>query len=248
MLTAELCGRIVEVCATFPQWSVPQVYAHLRQQGVAVTQAQVEQAVVQSGWRQLQQTLSARYALGATTYHLREEWLVSQLLTQVQALLVHLETNQPLTPELRTTVADLTTVATTVGCAPQPALPATPWLLRVEQVLFHAPAPDTAPPAAHAPPPPDTTATIVPVAAGPVCCPVCGSDQVGRKSATPRWKQYYDTAHQLCQVAVYRYYCRNPLCPQGSFTHLPPGLTPYSPYRTELHLLAVQMYAWGYAT
>jgi transposase-like protein len=49
-------------------------------------------------------------------------------------------------------------------------------------------------------------------------------------------------------VAVYRYYCHNPQCEKGSFTNLPPGLAPYSPYRTEMHLLAIQMYAWGYAT
>jgi hypothetical protein len=29
---------------------------------------------------------------------------------------------------------------------------------------------------------------------------------------------------------------------------LPPGLTPYSRYRTEVRLLALQMYAWGYST
>ena len=52
----------------------------------------------------------------------------------------------------------------------------------------------------------------------------------------------------MCEVAVYRYYCRNAQCAQGSFTHLPAGLLPYSRYRTETHLLAVQMYAWGYAT
>jgi transposase-like protein len=81
-----------------------------------------------------------------------------------------------------------------------------------------------------------------------VRCPACGSAQVGRKSATPRLKQYYDAAGQVCEVAVYRYYCRNSQCAQGSFTHLPPGLVPYSRYRTEVHLLAVQMYAWGYST
>ena len=49
-------------------------------------------------------------------------------------------------------------------------------------------------------------------------------------------------------MAVYRYYCRNAQCAQGSFTNLPPGLVPYSRYRTEVHLLAVQLYAWGYST
>ena len=63
----------------------------------------------------------------------------------------------------------------------------------------------------------------------------------------PRLKKYYDELHKVCEVAVYRYYCRNPQCDQGSFTNLPPGLLPYSRYRTETHLLAVQMYAWGYS-
>jgi hypothetical protein len=86
------------------------------------------------------------------------------------------------------------------------------------------------------------------VTEGQVRCPACGSTQVGRKSSTPRLKQYYDERRQLCEVAVYRYYCRNPQCDQGSFTNLPAGLVPYSRYRTEVHLLAVQMYAWGYST
>jgi transposase-like protein len=68
------------------------------------------------------------------------------------------------------------------------------------------------------------------------------------KSKQPRYKKYYDAQGQLQQVAVYRYYCRNQGCDKGSFTNLPPGLVPYSRYRTETKLLAVQMYAWGYST
>ena len=33
----------------------------------------------------------------------------------------------------------------------------------------------------------------------------------------------------MCEVAVYRYYCRNPQCDQGSFTNLPPGLAALLP-------------------
>ena len=36
--------------------------------------------------------------------------------------------------------------------------------------------------------------------------------------------------------------------PKKNFTHFPTGLLPYSPYRTQVHLLALQMYAWGYST
>lgn len=47
---------------------------------------------------------------------------------------------------------------------------------------------------------------------------------------------------------MYRYSCRNPQWDKGSFTNLPPGLVPYLRYRTEVHLLGLPMYAWGYST
>ena len=81
-----------------------------------------------------------------------------------------------------------------------------------------------------------------------VGCTYCGSDEVSPKSKTPRWKKFYDPHGSLQQVAVYRYYCHNSRCSKKSFTHFPAGLLPYSPYRTQVHLLALQMYAWGYST
>jgi transposase-like protein len=227
VLTTELVDRIVEVCATFPTWGVDRVYHYLREQGLAVTTAQVEQAMRQSGWRHLQQTLTERYDLRGPALTLRESWLVGQLLGQVRELLDRLEAGQSLPAEVRTTLADLTALASAAGAPPPPPVKALPWLLRVEQVLLG-----------------DWQA----VTDGQVRCPHCGSAQVGRKSATPRLKKYYDERRQVCEVAVYRYYCHNPQCAQGSFTNLPPGLLPYSRYRTEVHLLAVQMYAWGYST
>jgi transposase-like protein len=227
VLTAELVDRIVEVCATFPMWGVARVYHYLRAQGLAVTEPQVQQAVAQSGWRHLQQTLAERYDLSGPTLCLREGWLVGQLLVQVQELLGHLEAGQALPAEVRTTLDDLTALAQEVGARAPAPVQTVPWLLRVEQLLF---------------------GQWQLVTDGQVRCPHCGSDQVGRKSATPRLKQYYDETGQVCAVAVYRYYCRNSQCAQGSFTNLPPGLVPYSRYRTEVHLLAVQLYAWGYST
>ena len=95
VLTGELCARIVSVCATFPHWEVARVHQRLRQQGVAVTAAQVQQAATQSGWQQLQQTLFAHYALGEACLHLRDPWLVAQLLAQITTLLAQLENGQP---------------------------------------------------------------------------------------------------------------------------------------------------------
>lgn len=227
VLTAELIARIVTVLATFPTWSIEQVYHYLRQQGLTVTEAQVQQAAEQSGWQRLRQTLAERYDLSGTELRIRDEWLVAQLLAQVQELLVQMEAGQLLPQEERLAVADLAVLATAAGVQAPPSIKALPWLLRVEQLVL---------------------GQWQTLSDAQVCCPVCGSDHVGRKSAMPRDKKYYDAQGQLQTVAVYRYYCRNPQCAQGSFTNLPPGLLPYSPYRTEVHILAVQMYTWGYST
>ena len=80
-----------------------------------------------------------------------------------------------------------------------------------------------------------------------VRCPQCRSEDIGRKSRRPRLKKYWDAQQQLQEVAVYRYYCHNPACAVKTFTHLPPGLVPYSRYRLEVHTLALQAYAWGYS-
>jgi len=234
VLTVELVQRIVAVCATFPWWGPEQVQQHLRAQGVAVSLRQVEQAFIQSGWSHLRQTLFERYDLSGTAVQLREAWLVGQLLAQVQALLERLEGGLGLTPEQHMAVADLQQLAAAAKVVATPPVPAEPWLLRVEQVLLG----------------PWQVVGDPQAASGcdQVHCPACGSREVKRKGHKPRLKKYYDAAHQVQQVAVYRYFCCNPQCQTQTFTDMPVGLLPYSPYRTEAHLLALQMYAWGYST
>ena len=227
VLTQELVGRIVTVFVTFPWWRVEKVYHYLQEQGVAVSWRQVRQAAEQSGWSQLHQGLMKRYHLTAEGIRPKDGWLVEQLLTQVRALLSQLEAEEGLIPEEQMAVADLQTLAAEVGMVAQPLLKALPWMMCVERVVF-----------GH----------WEEVTDGTVRCIYCGSTHVVRKSRKPRLKKYYDAEGNLQAVEVYRYYCRNPLCDKGSFTNLPPGLVPYSRYRTEMHLLAVQMYAWGYST
>jgi transposase-like protein len=227
VLTQELVGRIVTVFVTFPWWRVEKVYHYLQEQGVAVSWRQVRQAAEQSGWSQLRQELMKRYHLTAEGIRPKDGWLVEQLLTQVRALLSKLEAEEGLTPEEQMAVADLQTLAAEVGMVAQPPLKALPWMMCVERLVF-----------GH----------WEEVTDGPVRCIYCGSTHVVRKSRKPRLKKYYDAEGKLQAVEVYRYYCRNPLCDKGSFTNLPSGLVPYSRYRTEVHLLAVQMYAWGYST
>ena len=227
VLTGELVSRIVAVCASFPWWGPAEVRQHLRAQGIPVSLAQVEQAVVQSGWAKLRQTLFERYDLTAAALQLRDGWLVGQLLAQVQGLLARLEAGEGATPEQQIAVVDLQQLAAAAQVVAEPPLKAEPWLLRVEQVLFG---------------PWDA------VGDGQVHCPACGATDVKRKGRQPRGKKYYDEDHQVQQVAVYRYFCCNAQCQTQTFTDMPIGLAPYSPYRTEAHLLALQMYAWGCST
>ena len=227
VLTQEVQARIVAVFATFPWWGVERVYEYLREQGVAVSQRQVRQAAEQSGWSQLRAALVQRYHLTAESIRPRDGWLTGQLLAQVATLLARLESGSGLTPEEHLTLADLRALAAETGVVAPPPLKALPWLLRVERLVF-----------GH----------WEEVSDGTVRCLYCGSSDVVRKSRQPRRKQYYDAEGNVRTVEVYRYYCRNPQCEKGSFTHLPPGLVPYSRYRTEVHLLALQMYEWGYST
>jgi transposase-like protein/DNA-directed RNA polymerase subunit RPC12/RpoP len=227
ILTPELVRRIVTVCATFPHWNQERVYHYLDSQGVQASQRQVRQAMEQSGWTTLRQELVRRYHGRRNAFQLKEEWLVQELLRQVQFLLECLETGQLLSPEERITFADVQTLAQEAGIEPRPPLKAEPWLQRVEQVLFGA---------------------WQTVEENTIRCPACSSTHIVRKSRKPRMKKYYDAEGKLQQVAVYRYYCRNAACTRGSFTHFPPGLVPYSRHRLEVHLLAVQAYAWSYST
>jgi len=227
ILTAELVRRIATVCATFPHWTQEQVYRYLQEQGLQVSQRQVRQAMEQSGWSTLRQELLRRYHWTPEGFHVQQEWLVSELLRQVQQLLACLEMGQALPPEERLALSDVQTVLREMGVEAAPPLRALPWLLRIQQVVF---------------------GDWQDVQAEPICCPVCGSTHIVRKSRTGRQKKYYDEQGQLQVLTVYRYYCRNPACTQGSFTHFPSGLVPYSRHRLEVHLLAWQAYAWSYST
>jgi len=227
ILTPELVRRVVTVCATFPQWSQGRVYRYLQSQGVQVSQRQVRQAIEQSGWSTLRQALLRRYHWTGETFQLREEWLVQELLRQVQMLQECLEKGQQAPEEEQIVLADVKAVLGEVGIKPAAPLKAVPWLLRVEQVLFgHGQAVEE-----------DT-----------IRCPTCSSRHIVRKSRKGRMKKFYDAQGNLQEVAVYRYYCRNQACARGTFTHFPPGLVPYSRHRLEVHLLAVQAYAWCYST
>ncbi|UCC76452.1 MAG: transposase, partial [Anaerolineales bacterium] len=226
ILTPEVVRRVVTVCATCPHWSQEQVYAHLQKQGLRVSQRQVRQAMEQSGWSILCQALRRRYHWTPASFTLREERLVRELLQHVQRLQECLEQGQPLPQEEQLAFHDVQRLLCEAGVEVSPALRALPWLLRIQQVVLGEWQEEV-----------DT-----------IRCPDCGSTHIVRKSRKGRQKKFYDAQGELQEVTVYRYYCRNPECARGSFTHFPPGLVPYSRHRLEVHLLAWQAYAWGHST
>ena len=228
VLTLELQTEIVRVFAQFPWWGVEKVYRHLRKQDVVVSRRQVRQAAEESGWSALRQELRQRYHLTAENFRPRDKWLTNQLLTQVQDLLEQLEAGSGLTPHTQIEISDLQAFCEEIGVAAAASpLKTLPWMLRIERVLF---------------------GSWEMVTDEQVHCIYCGSTDVARKSRKPRLKKYYDRDGNVQTVEVFRYYCHNQDCEKTTFTNLPSGLVPYSPYRTETRLLAVQMYAWGYST
>jgi hypothetical protein len=224
VLTHELVQTIITTWAHHPQWTVAEVYHLLIGQGVAVTESQVQQAAHDSGWQMVRQTLARLCTGQAETLRLHDDWLVSDLLAQIDLLLGKLETKQALTQHEMLDVAAWRAAASSAGLAAHVAPPLRPWLRRVEQVLFQP---------------------WAKTMAGDGHCTYCGSADVGRKSNIPRFKRVVDGAGTVQTVAVYRYYCHNPACTVKSFTAFPPGVLPYTSQRLETHVVVLQMYAWG---
>ncbi len=227
VLTLELRQRIIETWAQWPQWGLEQVHRLLVEQGVRITETQVRQAAHESGWQIVRQVLGRLCVERAGELQLRDDWLLSDLLRQIEVLVARLEVGERQVPEEQLALAALQAAVDAAGLQSRPPRKAEPWLRRVESVLF---------------------APWGEMAVEGVRCPECGSTHVGRKGRKPRRKKYMDEQGQLQEAQVYRYRCHNRDCPRESFTVFPPGLVPYSQQRLELRVLALQMYAWGYST
>ena len=224
VLTLDIQQRIIEAWVQFPWWGAQQLWAHLSAQGEEIPLNQVQQAARESGWSVLREALRRVYVISKESFRPRDEWLVQQLLAQVQRLVERLEQLGGLTPEERVPLADLQALSAEVGLSPAPARTPLPWMLQLEHVLF-----------GHWEPMADDT----------VRCLYCGTTDVSRKSRTPRLKRYIDAQGKEQTVEVYRYYCHNPACEHKTFTHLPPNLAPYSKWTLDRHLAALQMYEWS---
>jgi transposase-like protein len=226
VLTAEVRQRVIDSWVTLPWYSAQRMWEHLRSQGSRITLRQVKQVGRESGWTLLRQRLRKVYRVSAESFRPRDEWLVGQLLGQVQRLVGRLEALGGLTPEEEVSVADLKAVCEELALHPVVARRALPWLYQVERLLF---------------------GRWEMVDDGQVRCTYCGTRDVSRKSRKPRLKKYMDEQGELQTVPVYRYYCHNPACKYKTFTNLPPNLVPYSKWTVEHHLAALQTYEWAHS-
>jgi hypothetical protein len=226
VLTLEVQQRIIDTWVQFPWWGAKRLWKHLKAQGDKIPFSHIQQADQESGWSVLRQSLRRVYAIGKTSFRPRDEWLVSQLLAQVQALVTQLEKVGGLTPEQGMTLADLETLSAEIGISPAPDRTPLPWMLHLEHILF---------------------GRWQPVEDDTVRCLYCGTTHVSRKSKKGRLKRYVDEQGNEQTVQVYRYYCHNPACKYKTFTNLPPNLIPHSKWTLNHHLAALQLYEWSHS-
>jgi transposase-like protein len=224
VLTLEVQQRIIDTWVQFPWWGSKRLWKHLRAQGERISFKQVQQTARESGWASLRVAFGRVYAICAESFRPRDEWLVSQLLGQMQALVEQLETLGGLTPEQSINLADLEALCEELDLCPAVARRPLPWLLQLEQLLFgHWKWVDD----------------------GTVRCIYCGMSDVSRKSRKGRLKRYVDQQGTEQTLEVYRYYCHNSACKYKSFTNLPPHLLPHSRWTLDHHLAALQAYEWS---
>ncbi|MGC9523737.1 MAG: IS66 family transposase [Anaerolineae bacterium] len=226
VLTLEMQQRVIESWVKFAWWSAQRVWEHLRSQGSKITLNQVKQIGQESGWTILRQELARVYQMGAESFRPRDEWLVKQLLAQVEELVAQLEAVHGLTPEQEIVLSDTEALCQELALHPARPHRPLPWMLHLERLLFgHWEWVDD----------------------GTVRCTYCGTTDVSRKSNQPRLKRYIDEQGQPQEIEVYRYYCHNPACQYKSFTNLPPHLLPHSRWTIHHHLAALQQYEWSHS-
>jgi transposase-like protein len=226
VLTEEVRQGVIGSWVQRPWWTAEQVRGHLRAQGSEITLRQVKQIAQESGWSVVRQTLKKVYQVSAEAFRPRDEWLVEQLLAQVESLVAQLEAVGGLTPEQRIALADLEAQCAELELRPAQAVRPLPWLCQVERLLF---------------------GQWEWVDDGTARCIYCGTSDVSRKSRKPRVKRYVDELGNEREVEVYRYYCHNPACKHKTFTNLPPNLIPHSKWTLNHHLAALQHYEWSHS-
>ncbi|MBX0328232.1 transposase [Oscillochloris sp. ZM17-4] len=220
--------ELIQLWARHLWWSVAEVQAAAAAEGLTLSAHAINQIGQESGLLVARRVLRERFQLSAETLRPKDDWLVTQLFALLDQLQARLARGEPPTAEERSRLADLLALRRELGLGSGQELERPlAWGYHLQHILC---------------------GDWETVDDGSIRCPHCGSSQVRRKSRTPRAKRYIDAAGQVQTLDVFRYYCQNTACAHGSFTSLPPDLLPYSPWRTEVHLQALQAYELGHSS
>jgi len=225
LLPLEAQQALIQLWASHLWWSVAEVQTHARSLGLDLSADALSQIGRDSGLLVARRVLRERFHLGPDLLRPQDAWLTQQLFTLLDQFLTQAERGQAPTGAQECRVADLLALRQELGLGSgQELAKPRPWGYRLAQVLC---------------------GEWALVDDGSIRCPHRGSDQVRRKSRQGRAKRYYDRQGQSQTVEVYRYYCQNAVCPFQTFTNLPAELVPYSPWRMDLRLVALQAYELG---
>lgn len=225
LLPYEQQQALVQLWARHLWWSLAEVHAAAHAQGLVLSTSAIGEIGQHSGLLTARRVLRERFCLSAELLRPKDDWLVNELFARIDQLRSCLEQGQPPLLETQTALLELETLRREMGLGTGRELATPlPWAYRLQQFLC------------------GDWRTLDD---GCIRCPHCGSEQVRRKSRKGRTKRYYDAAGQAQTLEVYRYYCCNVACAYTTFTNLPPELLPYSPWRAEVHLAALQAYELG---
>ena len=175
-----------------------------------------------TGFAQVRDQLLERFNVQDGQLLAKDTWWLRELVALNEQLITKLEHAERLTPQELVEIEPLRLRTSEKPADSEPTPP--PLAATFKQVLFDAPSEWPIP------------------TPEPICCTYCGSDQVAPKSHQPRRKTVLDEFGETHVIEVCRYYCHNPKCRYDSFTHLPPGVVPHSPYPIHVRLLAVEVY------
>jgi transposase-like protein len=204
--------------------TAPQIQEHLAARGITLSRHLIEKVAQDCGFGQVRVLLRQLAPLRESGFQLPQDWQTQRLLALVDELLGRLQRGEALPSHTAIAIKELRQRAG-LPAQPKPQV-VHPWQARVEQWLtgtWEAT--------------PDEKAT----------CPHCHTRKVGRKSRQPRYKTYWGADRQKHQVAVYRWYCKNDQCPFKSFSDLPAGLLPHTPFGLVPRLFVLGVYL-GYRT
>jgi transposase-like protein len=184
-----------------------------------ISESNIYRVAQESGFAEVRRQLRKMFRFTADGPQWRDGVLIERLFELNETLIARLEAGEGLTPQLTLEVEALKQA---LGAPMTPLKKPLPFAYRLQQALF---------------------GQWQDIEQGSVQCPHCGSSSVVRKGHKPRRKKYRDPQTGEWQEAVgHRYFCRNPVCPFGTFTDYPEGVRLHSCWTVETMIWGVMVY------